>query len=802
MLSDFGRDVSHAVRLLRRRPAFAAIAVVTLALGIGAPTAIFSVVHAVLLRPLAYPDPDRVVSFHMEARTPAGPVTFDALPVTEAMAWGTDTATLSALAFYNDRALTLASTDGPYRLSGISATPNLFEVLGVTPTMGRAFDAATSDARQVVISHATWLRFFSGQPSIVGTSVSLDGEPYRVVGVMPDGFGFPTPEAAFWVPQTIPAGGGRGMLLPAVGRLRPGSTVAAVEQEGRRVLGDSGDARVSTTLFVRTLRDQMVGGVSRVLWVLMAAVGIVFVIATVNIALLLLTRGASREREFSVRLALGAARSRLVRQLFIEAGTLAVLGGAVGIGLAGLALELLLGLAPPDLPRLQEASLDLRVLAFAIAVTAVTSLIFGVLSAGPTLGLDPVRALAGSTGESRLAAPAAPVRRRLNLLASGELALTLVLLVGAGLLLRSFVGLVLVDQGFKPKGALAFQINLPLSRYPSPAARLAFHERLLEALKTAPGVATAGLITAMPNRQPTGRFDYNPAGISAFPDPFTTPIAEVRMASEGFFEAMGIPILRGRSFRPEDGSGVERVIVISEALARLHFPGKDPIGQLLYSRSGTCRVIGVVGDVRPAAPASLDGPSAYLPIRQQVDVFSWVATMNVVVRGGDPSGLARSLRGLLLSLDANMPPSNVRSLDDEIAGLVAGPRFSAALLSTFAVIALVMAAIGVYGVMAYSAEQRTREIGLRVALGATRAQVLQLIMRDGCVVVLTGLVAGLLAAAWLAHTLTGLLHEVAPADPWALASVALLLSAVGLSAAYLPARRATRVSALDALRTD
>jgi predicted permease len=374
--------------------------------------------------------------------------------------------------------------------------------------------------------------------------------------------------------------------------------------------------------------------------------------------------------------------------------------------------------------------------------------------------------------------------------------------VGAGLLLRSFVGLVLVDQGFEPHGALALQVSLPPARYPSPAARLAFHERLLEQLARAKGVAVAGLATTLPNRQPSGRFAFSAAALPASPDPFSMPIAEVHMVTEGFVEAMGLHLLAGRTFRPDDGPGAENVMLISEQLARKQFPGRNPVGELLYSGTGNRRVIGVVGDVRPAAPGGESQPTAYLPLRQYTDILQWFASINIVVRGADPRGLAASTRALVLSLDPEMPPFNVRGLDEEVSRLVAGPRFSAALLAVFGVVALVMASVGVYGVMAYAVGLRTREIGVRVALGATRAQVLRLMIADGVIVVGVGLVAGLLAAEWLAQTLTGLLHEVTPADPVALGSVAAILASAGMTAAFLPARRATRVNTLDALRDE
>jgi predicted permease len=546
------------------------------------------------------------------------------------------------------------------------------------------------------------------------------------------------------------------------------------------------------------MQDQMVGGVRQILWVLMAAVVVVFVIAGTNIALLLLTRGAARQREFSVRVALGAGRASLVRQLLIESGILAVLGGGAGLLVAGLSLTALLRLAPADMPRLQEAALDGTVLAFTAVLTIITSVVFGILSAGRAVATDPLISL----GRADDAPAGRSSRRRLNLLVVAELSLTTVLLVGAGLLLRSFVGVLLIDQGFRHRDGLALQINLPAARYPNPAARLAFHEQLLDRLKQVNGIEAAGLITMMPNRQPSARFDFNPDGPRPSFDPLTMQVADVRTASEGFIEAMGIPLVAGRTFRAEDREGAEPVMVISEALARQHFPDGHAVGKILYSGTGDRRVIGVVGDVRPAAQDRESSGAAYLTMRQDADVFQWFGTVTLVVRGRDLRTAAASLRTLVLSLDPEMPPFNVRTLSDEVGGLVAAPRFSATLLGLFAAVALVLAAVGVYGVMAYAAGQRTREIGVRVALGATRAAVLRLMLRDGLLVVGAGLVVGLPAAIVLSRALTGLLYQVSPADPFALASVAAVLASIGMTAAYIPARRATRISALEALREE
>jgi putative ABC transport system permease protein len=795
-------DLRLALRQLLRRPGFAAIALITLALGIGAPTAMFSVVHAVLLRPLPYPEPDRLVQFEMNSQSPQGPVSFDALPASEALDWAASSQTIGDLALFNDRALTLSTDAGPFRLTGVSATPNLFALLGVSPLAGVTFAPGSRDTREIVLSHATWQRFFAGNQATIGSLISMDGDQYRVVGVMPDAFGFPSVETAFWVPQVMTSGGTRGMLLPAVARLRPGATVAAVATEGRSLI-DDGDPRFKTTLVVRTLQDQMTGGVNRILWVLLGAVGLVTAIATTNLALLLITRGAGREREFSIRAALGAGRGRLVQQLFVEGLTLGAIGGVAGVALAWAALSLLVGLAPADVPRLSDATLNGSVLLFALALTAGTSLTFGVLSVGRILDLRAWRALGGRIPETRLAGQSVPHRRRLNALAVAELALTMVLLVAAGLLLRSFVGLTTTDQGFDARGAVALQVNLPASRYPTPDARLAFDQRLLERLRQTPGVSALGLTTTLPTRQATGRFGYSasPSILSA-EDPRSMPVIDVHMISDGFIEAMGLRLAEGRAFTAADRAGAEPVIVISEAFAKQQFPDSSAVNQTLYSRSGNKRVVGVVADVRPAELGAPPKPDGYLPIWQNSDVLEWMSSVTVIARAADTAGVMNALRPAILSLDPQSPPYNVRTLDADVSRVVAGPRFSATVLGMFAGVAFLMACVGVYGVMAYVAGLRTREIGIRMAVGATRTQVVALMLKESAVVVGLGLAIGLAATALLTRTLTGLLHEVKPADPVTLAAVAGLLAAAGFIASYIPAQRATLVDPLRALRDE
>ena len=802
------RDAAGVFRFVRARPGFGAVVLATLALGIGAPTAVFSVVNAVLLRPLPYLDPDRLVQFRIEARTPNRTVQFEALPANLALQWAADSTTLAGIALYNDRALTLSSPGGPHRLNGIAASPMLFELLGVAPAHGRVFDVsagasakadrAVLDARVIVLSDRLWRQYSSGDPTAIGGTWTLDGEPYRVIGVMPPSFKFPTADADFWVPLIVGAGGGRGMLLPAIARLTPQATLAETTAEGTRALEAASGPRESQTLFVRTLQQQLVGDAGRVLWMLLAAVSVVAVIATTNVALLLLVRGAGRTQEFSIKLALGAGRLQLARQVFVEAATFAVVGGTAGVLLAAAFLRLLIGFAPTAMPRLDEVAIDGDVLSFAACTTGLACIVFGLLSIGRTIAVDPVRTLAAGGEEARLVS-GRPAHRRMNVLAAAELALTTVLLVGAGLLLRSFVAMVLVDQGFEARGALALRVNLPAARYPGAAARLAFHERLLERLQYLDGVQSAGLITSMPNRQPTGRFDFNPGSLQPF-DPMRMTTAEVRMATEGWFEAMGIRLLSGRTFRPGDTSGAEHVVVISERAARTYFPGQDAAGQLLYSHAaGTVRVAGVVSDVRPVDGGD-PAPAAYFPLRQDSGALDWLATMNVIVRGPNPRALSAAVRGIVLQLDPEIPTYTVRTLDEEVASLVAGPRFVVLVLGAFAAAALVLASIGVYGVMAYTAAQRTREIGIRVALGATRAQVMRLVLRDGFIVVAGGLAGGIPLALLVSRALLGTFHQIPAIDPEALAVVAAVLAGAGLLAAYLPARRATAITAIEALR--
>jgi putative ABC transport system permease protein len=786
------------VRLLRARPGFAAIVLLTLGLGIGAPTAVFSVIHAVLLRPLPYADADRLVQFRMEVRHPQGDAAFDALPASAALQWAGGSNALADLALYNDRALTLVTPAGPERLTGIAGTPNLFALLGVLPSVGTGFDAQTTDPRQIVLSDQVWRQHFGADPAILDSAVTLDGEAFIVRGVMPPDFDFPSRDAAFWVPLVITPGGSRGMLLPAVARLKPGAAVAEVVEEGRRVLREDGDSAGEQTLIVRTLHSQLVGPVARVVWVVFVAVALVSVVATANLALLLLVRGAGRAQEFGIRLAMGASTGQLVRQLLAEAAGLAVIGGTLGVAMAAALVGVLVRTAPPGVPRLQDIAVDVPVLAFAMVTTVLTTLVFAALSMGRTIAAGARQGFGAGSGQ--LVDTSSP-RRRMQFLAASEVAVSMVLLVAAGVLLNAFLARALIDHGFNPRNGVAIRVSLPPGRYPGVAARQAFQLQLLERLQQAPGVDAVGLITSLPNRQASARFGFNPKAVPLFHDPLTVQVAEVRMATEGFFAAMGMPV-EGREFERTDALGSESVVVISEQLARLHFPEGGAVGKMLFSgAAGSMQVVGVVPDVLPAdgRPPS---PAAYLPLRQHNDVLQWFTTVNVILRGDNAPGMMRAARAAVSAIDREVPVFGARTLDQEVAGLVAGPRFVASVLTAFAVAALFIASIGVYGVMAYSTSRRTREVGIRMALGATRTQVTTAILREGLLVIATGLFVGGVASTWLSQLLTGVVPEAPPVSVPVLTLVTLVLAGAALVAAYLPTRRATAITAVDALRHD
>ncbi|HET9372791.1 MAG TPA: FtsX-like permease family protein, partial [Vicinamibacterales bacterium] len=576
-------------------------------------------------------------------------------------------------------------------------------------------------------------------------------------------------------------------------------TIADVRREGSAVLSSPDQpADQRAEIDVVTLREQTVGGVRQALWTLLAAVGAVLLVAVVNIALLLLTRGATRARELSVRMAIGASRGRLLRQLFVESTVLGVAGGLAGVAVAAVALRALLASAPAELPRAHEIGLDLPTLACAFALTVAASLGFGLLSAGRTLEID-LRAALG--GGSRLGALSRGLSNRLHLLAAAELALTMVLLVVAGLLIRSFVRVATLDPGFSPRGVLAFQINLPANRYPDAVERVTLGETLLSRIRALGPVQRAAMTVALPNRQSGANFAFVAEGETFTFDPASMQTAETRTVSDGFFETMGMPLVAGRAFTVADDARTEDVCIVSEGVVRKYLRGRDPIGlRIVYPQGGGARIVGIVPDVRPATAGADPKLALYLPMRQKARMFDWQTSLHFVIRAERPTALVPDIRKLATALDPVMPVYNVRTLDAELATIVAAPRFNALVLSLFAFVALALACVGTYGVFAYVVSQRTLEIGIRTALGATAGQVLWLVMRRGGVVLMAGAATGLLASLAAGRLLASQLFELNPADPATLAGTTALLVGFGCLATWLPARRALRIKPLDALR--
>ena len=801
------QDIRYAVRRLAKNPAFTLVALLTLALGIGANTAIFSVVHGVLLKPLPYPDSERLVGiFHVsdgQRAVMSGPNFMDVRQRSR---------TLESAAAVTRTRVILTGHGEPVRLEASAVTASLFDVLKVQPALGRRFtdtDNQPGRTSVTILSHGLWRQQFAGNPSVVGSRVTLDGESYEVVGVMPDGFSFPAGRA-LWTPLEFNEGVLRSQrgawYLNAVGRVRPEVSLeqakAEVETIGAQLAQQYPDDNESLAISVAQLHDAMVGDVRRTMYVLLGAVGFVLLIACVNVANLLLARAAAREGEIAVRTALGAGRARLVRQLLTESLLLSVVGGLLGLLLAVWGVELLLQLEPQGIPRLAEVAVNGRVAAFSVLLSVVTGFIFGAFPAlhttrsGLALALKEAgRGALTSRGGSRLR----------STLVVAEVALAVTLLAGAGLLIRSFSRLAAVDPGFDVRPALTFTLTLPDARYEEPTRQAAFFDQLLPRLEALPGVQQAAAVSALPFN---GNFiiSFEVGGRAPVP-PAQRPAMQIRAATTKYFDLLGIPLKRGRLFTDADRIGTTPVVLITESAARQFFADEDPIGRKITlgmgRGPGTPRaggeVVGVVGDVKDAGLSEAAPPTLYLPYQQ------WpMPSMSVTVASAvPPSTLGESARRTVYSLDPNLPVSNVRTLDEIVARSISQPRFYMTLLTIFAGVAVALAAIGIFGVLSYAVAQRTREIGIRMALGAYERTVILLVLRDALVMAGLGLAIGMAVALPLTKTLIAtLLYETPPNDPVTFTAVAVLLVVIALAAAGVPARRATRVDPIVALRAE
>lgn len=813
-------SLRQSLRALVKHRAFTLAAIATLALGIGANAAIFSVVNGLLLKPLPYPDGERLVEVYNSYPTSGLDYAGTSIPdyLDRKQAPG-----LEDLAMYASGSFNVADESGPQRLVGMRATPSLFTTLRVQPALGRPFteDEATIGADHVVVlSHQTWQTQFAADPAIIGRDVRLNDEPYRVIGVMPEGFAFPDRQTALWVPFAFTpeqrSDDERGNEFSAsIGRLRPGASVAELDAQFAAIVSANAE-RLATTQdgaegaafyrsggfagHAKSLREQWVGQMKPVLLLLQSVVAVVLLIACANVANLFLTRVSARRRELGVRAALGADRWRLARQLMGEALLLALAGGIAGVALAYFSLGSLhlLGLDRTLLG--ERISIDGTVLSFALTMALITGLLFGTL---PALGQDGARASdvlreSGRGGGSRIA------QRLRSVLAVVQIALAVCLLVGAGLLLRSFDRVQNQDPGFDRKGVVTVQLALPKARYPDLAAQAAFHDRLAAELRAIPGVRAVGLISNLPFSNNNWTASYKISGRELAPgDP--GPHGYVHLVDNGYFAAMGIRLLAGRWFDTRDRADSPRVVVIDEFLANKHFPNGNAIGQRLQLggfngvAGGDAEIIGIVATVKRGQLSEEVTKETYFMSMAQ---FGSPLAMAVLKTDLDASGALAPIRAAVQRVDPLQPVYDLKSLDARITLSLEGRMAPLVLLLVFAGVALVLAAVGIYGVLAFAVQQRTSEIGVRLAIGARPADVQRLVLRQGMLLAGMGLAIGTVAALFGGQVLESQLFGVHSSDPMTLLLVLALLGGTALLACYLPARRATRVAPMVALRNE
>jgi predicted permease len=801
------QDLAYALRRLRHAPGFTLVAVATLALGIGANAAIFSVVNAVLLRALPFEEPDRLVRLSQTWKgEPSGVYSPQNFLDLEAAARSFET-----LAVYDSTGVTLTGRGQPARIEGTEVTASFFDLLRVKPAFGRTFDAGENEpgrTKVAVLGQGLWRERFGGDPAVVGRTVQLNRETYTIVGIAPAGFSFPE-RTEIWTPVEYDARfrtNSRGAwYLGVIGRLTPGATLRQAQDEVAAIHGrlerEYAEANEGVGGSVQSLQESMVGDSRRALLVLLGAVGLVLLIACVNVANLLLARVAARENELAVRTALGAGRLRLVRQLLTESVTLSLLGGGAGILLASLSLDALLALQPAGVPRLGEVAVDRMVVAFATALSVVTGLLFGVFPALQVVR----RPTAQSLREGGRGVLHGRGHRLRSGLVVGQMALAMMLLAGAGLLLRSFVQLRQVDPGFRTAGALTFRIALPDSAYEDEAPRAAFYDALLARVSALPGVHQAGAIMGVPLGGIRFSLSFDVKGRPPLP-PAQQPTMQVRVVTPDYFDTMGIPLLRGRVFERRDVAGAPPAVVISESAAHRYFAGEEPLGQFITLGWGRGEgkpkvggeVVGIVGDVKDVGLDKEKPPECYVAHAQMP-----VPTMDVVLRTSlAPRSLVPSVEKEVRALDPQLPVARVATLEEVVARSISEPRFYMVLLGAFAGMAVFLAALGIFGVMSYAVVQRSREIGIRVALGARPGDVQRMILGHAAALVAVGVAAGLLGSLALSRTIRSLLFELSATDPATLGGMAAVLAAVALVASYLPARRATRVDPVIALRSE
>ena len=805
------QDVRYGFRMMWKRPGFTAIVVLTLALGIGANTAIFTVVNAALLRGLPYEEPERLV--HLFETTPQKNFGRREASYPDFFDWRQNQSFEGLAAYTGAAGFALAGPDGSELVEAGRVTANFFDVLGVRPALGRTFQEGEDEAgaeRVVVLSHGAWQRRFGGDPSAVGRTLTLSGDSYTIVGVLPPQFQFaPRGSAEMWAPWR-PSESQRTRRfmhwVNVVGRLKAGVTEeqarAEMETVARRISEEHHESHAGTNIVLVPLQEQFVGQLKPLLFVLLGAVGFVLLIACTNVANLLLVRGAGRQKEFAVRAALGAGRARLVRQMLAESLLLALVGGALGLGLAQWGVDALVAAIPEQrlnaMPYLRGLGLDTGTLLFTAALSVGVSLLFGLAPAFQASKLDLNATLKEGGGKG--AAGASRSRLRSALVVT-EVALSLVLLVGAGLMLKSLTRLLEVDPGFDPKNLLTLRLAVPASEYGDYDRVANFHRQLLARLEAMPGVRGVATVGTMPILGGNTTRFY--AAGQPVPAPGTETEANLRNISAGYFRVMGVPIVAGREFSERDTKDAPPAVVVNQTLAARVFPGEEAVGQRLVFTGGggpPVEIVGVVGDERVNGLDAVVTPVVYYPYLQ--DTPPPPGTGVLVRTQGDASALAGAVRGEVRALEPAALVFGVRTMEEIIADSPAAfmRRYPTLLIGVFAAVAFLLASVGIYGVVSYTVSQQTHEIGVRMALGARTSDVLRLVVGRGMAMALVGVSVGLIGAFALTRLMSSLLFGVSPTDPQTFALVAALLVAVALAACLVPARRATRVDPMTALR--
>jgi putative ABC transport system permease protein len=803
MFTSIRRDLQYALRTLGRNPGFACVSVLALGLGIGANSAIFTVVNSVLLEPLRFDKPEQLVVVR-ERNLKAGFPEFSLSPGNY-LGYRDQNHSFSGIAAFNGRGFNLSGGTQPERIGGVAVTSEFFDVLGCRPLVGRTFspqEAQLGGPLVAILSYGLWQRRFAGDRNVLGQTLKMNEQIYSIIGVMPADFEFPQ-RVEIWTPLTMNTQNWQqrgGHYLGGIGRLKAGATLAGAQTELNVIAAraeqqfPASNSGWDTTL--RTLQEQTVGKVRPTMLTLTAAVGFVLLIACVNLANLLLSRSTARRREMGIRSSLGAGRGRLIRQLLTESVVLSLLGAILGLILAKVGTGLLVGLSPNILPRAKEIALDARALGFTGAIAILTGLLFGL---APALHMAKTDLMASLREGGRGNAIGFRHNRLRSLLVAGEVALALVLLSGAGLLMRSFYHLQSMDPGFDPHGLLTFRTNLPGAKYKTDEAQAAFYTRALDRLRAIPGVSTAGAAQIFPLSGADYILSFTQIGKPPVPQG-SEPNATYYAATPGYFTALHIPLKAGRDFTAHDDAAGAPVAIISESMARQFYRNENPIGQQIQMGNGTkpAQIVGVVGDVRDKGLESEGRPAVYEPAAQAP-----FGSMYFGLRTeGDPASLIASVRAVMRDIDAELPIDAVGTVDALVSTSLSQKRFSMLLMAIFAGLALILAMVGIYGVISYSVTQATQEIGIRMALGAGRSHVLRIVFGYAGILMAAGLVAGIVAALLAGRLLATQLFEIKATDPLTLGAVALTLAATGFAASMIPAWRAMRVDPLVALRNE